>query len=123
MLLVGGLRGGGYGEGGGVAERGTRWQRSVLTFGPAGRLVATALVLLPALWAGGLGLPGLIAAAMWLLFVVPVALRDVWRRAELPPTELTALRDRAHLEAETRARFESREAPEPITSNRGQRRW
>lgn len=106
-----------------MRERGTRFERSDLTFGPVGRAVVTAIVLLPTVWFGSLGLPGFLAAAMWLVFVVPPALRDVWRRAELPPTDLTRLRDQARLEAETRSRFESRDGDEPITGNPGRRRW
>ena len=107
-----------------MSERGTRFQRSVLTFGPAGRVVATVLVLMPLAWfALYAGIFGLIGFPMWLLFVVPTALRDVWRPAALPATDLTRLRDAARLEADVRARFEAREQVDSITDNPGRRRW
>ncbi|MCU1624925.1 MAG: hypothetical protein JWL79_3770 [Frankiales bacterium] len=77
-------------------ERGNRRQPSVTTFGPVGRLLATGAVLLVLAWfllfGGFFGLAG---AVIWVGWVMPRALRDVWRRAELPSTDLTRLRDEA----------------------------
>jgi hypothetical protein len=77
-------------------ERGNRRQRSVTTFGPVGRLLATGAVLLVLAWfllfGGFFGVAG---AVIWVGWVMPRALRDVWRRAELPSTDLTRLRDEA----------------------------
>ena len=82
-------------------ERGTRFQRSVVTFGPTGRVVATGLMLLPLWWlVFYAGVFGLAASFMWLIVVLPRALRDIWRPAVLPSTELTRLRDAAVRAAE-----------------------
>jgi hypothetical protein len=90
-----------------MAERGSRWQSSVLTFGPLGRLAATAFVGLILVWFlvyGGLwGIPGII---IWGGYFMPRALRDIWRPAALPSTDLTRLRDEASLEAELKNRPE-----------------
>lgn len=84
-----------------MAERGTRFQRSVVTFGPVGRVVATVLAVAPLWWlVFGAGVLGIVGAAMWLFFVLPRALADIWRPALLPTTDLTRLRDAAHREAE-----------------------
>jgi len=78
-----------------VSEHGSRFERSVLTFGPLGRTIATLLVLLVLAWfvmfGGAFGL--VIGAVVWLGWVMPRALRDIWRRAALPSTDLTQLRD------------------------------
>ena len=64
----------------------------MLTFGLGGRLVCTALLLAVPVWfvayAGPLGLMG---ALIWTGWLLPRALRDTWRRAALPTTELTRL--------------------------------
>lgn len=91
-----------------VSERGGRWQSSDLTFGPVGRVVCTLLLLAVPLWFlqyGGLF--GIVGAVVWCGWVLPRAWRDVWRRAALPATDLTVLRD------ETRRRLaeEQRERP------------
>lgn len=66
----------------------------MLTFGLAGRLACTFLLLaVPVgfvLYAGPLGLA---AALIWTGWLLPRALRDTWRRAALPSTELTRLRE------------------------------
>jgi hypothetical protein len=90
-----------------MAERGSRWQSSVLTFGPVGRLVATAFLALVLVWfllyAGLWAIPGVV---IWAGFVMPRALRDVWRPAALPADDLTRLRDEAAREAALRDRSE-----------------
>lgn len=79
----------------------------MLTFGPIGRLVATAAVGGVLLWfllyAGLWGWPGLI---IWGCFLMPRALRDIWRPAALPATDLTLLRDEAARAAELARRPE-----------------
>ena len=68
---------------------GSRWVRSDVTFGPVGRLVATGLALAPVWWfvvyGGVFGIVGLI---VWVPFLLPWVLRDIWRRVpdgrELP---------------------------------------
>jgi hypothetical protein len=69
-------------------------QSSVTTFGLFGRLVCTVFLLGVLAWFllyGGLF--GLAGAIIWIGWILPRALRDVWRRAALPSTELTQLRD------------------------------
>ena len=58
---------------------GSRWQASAVSFGPAGRLVMTVLLLLPSLWFFFLGVFGPLGFILWTFVVLPVALRDVWR--------------------------------------------
>lgn len=80
-------------------ERGSRWQTSVTTFGPVGRVVVTALLLAVLAWfLLYAGVFGLVGAVVWVGWVLPRALRDVWRRAELPATGLTRLRDETRRE-------------------------
>ena len=55
----------------------TRWQKSALAFGPAGRLVATVLVLLFLVFLAVAFPPGFV---LCVLLVAPPVLRDVWRR-------------------------------------------
>src|SRR3954454_1119186 len=77
-----------------MSERGNRLQSSVLTFGPVGRVVCTLVIVGVLAWFvlyGGLF--GMAAAVIWCGWVLPRALRDTWRRAALPATDLTRLRD------------------------------
>ncbi len=107
-----------------MVERGTRFERSVLTFGVGGRLAVSAVVLIPVLWGVSLGLVGLAGAFLWGIFVLPRALRDVWRPAALPATDLTRLRDQARLEREHRERVVYADNPDDRVGDRpGQRRW
>ena len=66
----------------------------MLTFGPIGRVVCTLFLVGVLAWFvvyGGLF--GIAGAVIWCGWVLPRALRDTWRRAALPSTELTRLRD------------------------------
>jgi hypothetical protein len=79
-----------------LSERGNRLQGSVLTFGPVGRILCTVGVLAVLAWFlvfGGLF--GVVGAVVWSGWVLPRALRDTWRRAALPSTDLTRCRDEA----------------------------
>jgi hypothetical protein len=67
----------------------SRWRSSAISFGPVGRLTLTALVTLPVWWLFGANVVSLamsyqigyfFAAFAWTLFVVPLILRDVWKR-------------------------------------------
>jgi 4-hydroxybenzoate polyprenyltransferase len=62
----------------------SRTKRTQITFGPVGRIVATTLIVGPAvvmaLLPGGAGWAG---AAIWGVLVVPIGLRDVWRRGRV----------------------------------------
>ncbi len=53
------------------------------------------------LYAGLWGWPGLV---IWGGYFMPRALRDIWRPAALPATDLTLLRDQAAREAEAARR-------------------
>ena len=61
----------------------SRWKKSDGTFGPAGRIIATILLLVPLpvfLLAAATGI-GIIGAGLWVIVVMPWALRDIWKRA------------------------------------------
>jgi hypothetical protein len=64
----------------------SRWKKSSGTFGPVGRVVATVLLLVPLpvfVIAASVGI-GLIGGGIYLLVVMPWALRDIWKRAAIP---------------------------------------
>jgi hypothetical protein len=64
----------------------SRWKKSTGTFGPAGRVIATLLLLvpLPLLAVGASVGFGLIGGGIYVLVVMPWALRDIWKRAAIP---------------------------------------
>lgn len=104
-----------------VQVRGSRWQRSDVTFGPVGRVVATIGVLLPLLWflfgAGVFGIVGVVAYGFGL---VPWALRDIWRPTRRPATEDEELQ--ARLAGEL-ARDRAAEQATDIADRRPPSRW
>jgi len=64
----------------------SRWKKSSNTFGPTGRVVATLLLLVPLpllAMAIGVGI-GIIGAGIYILVIMPLALRDIWKRAAFP---------------------------------------
>jgi hypothetical protein len=64
----------------------SRWKKSTGTFGPTGRVVATVLLLVPLpvfVIAASVGI-GLIGGGIYLLVVMPWALRDIWKQAAIP---------------------------------------
>ena len=79
--------------------RGSRWARSDLTFGPVGRVVATVGVLIPVwwllVWAGPFGFGCLV---IYGFFLVPWALRDIWRPVRRRATEAEELQARLERE-------------------------
>ena len=86
-----------------MSERGSRLECSVLTFGLRGRLLCTVLLLgVPVWFLLYAGLFGLMGAMVWTGWVLPRALRDVWRPAALPSSDLTRLREGAAREAAQR---------------------
>jgi hypothetical protein len=86
-----------------VTERGSRLQSSVVTFGPAGRLACTVVIVgAPACFLLYGGLFGVVGAVVWTGWVLPRAMKDTWRRAALPSTELTRLRDQTAREGAAR---------------------
>ena len=61
----------------------SRWEKSSSTFGPFGRLFATFLLLLPLpvfLITVAVGV-GIIGAILYVVVVMPWALRDIWKKA------------------------------------------
>jgi hypothetical protein len=76
----------------------SRWRASATSFGPTGRLTATAIALVPVWWLFGANVVSLatgfqigffFAACAWTIFVVPLVLRDIWKRVpdhEAPST-------------------------------------
>ena len=67
--------------------RRTRWRKTPTTFGPVGRLLLTLalLVPLPPMVIGGLADPFVWGGAgFWLVVVMPLALRDIWKAGQLP---------------------------------------
>ena len=71
----------------------SRWLRSEITYGPTGRVVWTVLILAPVIFVVFFSAVFLVAGVIW-LFVVPIALRDVWRavkdRRQPPPIIIPA---------------------------------
>ena len=66
--------------------RRSRWRKTPTTFGPAGRVSLTLalLVPLPLMIIGGLADPFVWGGAgFWLVVVMPVALRDIWKAGRL----------------------------------------
>jgi hypothetical protein len=60
----------------------SRWKKTDGTFGPAGRIIATVLLVVP-LPVFALGVAtgiGIIGAGLWVIVVMPWALRDIWKR-------------------------------------------
>ena len=60
----------------------SRWKKTDGTFGPIGRVVATLLLLVPLpvlAFAIASGI-GIIGAGLYVLVVMPWALRDIWKR-------------------------------------------
>jgi len=60
----------------------SRWKKTDGTFGPAGRVIATVLLLVPLpvfLLAAATGI-GIIGTGLWVIIVMPWALRDIWKR-------------------------------------------
>jgi hypothetical protein len=68
----------------------SRWKQSEVSYGPVGRVVATVLVVFPVLFAVFYSAVFLIAGALWGLFILPMALRHIWRpvRDDSAPSEL-----------------------------------
>ena len=65
----------------------TRWRKTATTFGPVGRLSATLALVIPLAFmvVGGLADPFVWGGAgFWVLVVMPLALRDVWKAGQLP---------------------------------------
>jgi hypothetical protein len=72
----------------------SRWHSSQVTFGPRGRIIATLVVLVPVAYAVFVNVMFIVAAAIWGLFLLPWALRDIWRRV---PNREAAAQENARL--------------------------
>lgn len=67
--------------------RRTRWLKTPTTFGPTGRLSLTLALLVPLalMIVGGLADPFVWGGAgFWVIVVMPLALRDIWKAGQLP---------------------------------------
>jgi hypothetical protein len=64
----------------------SRWKKSAGTFGPTGRVVATCLLLIPLpVFAAAIATGfGIIGGGIYIVVVMPWALRDIWKRAAIP---------------------------------------
>jgi hypothetical protein len=76
----------------------SRWKKSAGTFGPTGRIVATFLLLLPLpllAMAIATGI-GIIGAGIYIVLIMPWALKDIWRKAGTPvqPPQQVGVRPR-----------------------------
>lgn len=71
---------------------------SAVTFGPVGRIVVSLLMLVPLWWfISYAGAFGIIGVPIWLVKVLPWALRDIWRPVRLPATDADTIRARHEL--------------------------
>ena len=73
-----------------------RFRSTEITFGPVGRVVMTGALLLPVLFFLSGGMLGVVGLVIWVGFVLPRGLRDVWREVPRPGQ---VREDRAHLMA------------------------
>jgi hypothetical protein len=74
-------------------HRGSRWVRSAVTFGPVGRIVASLLTLLPLWWFLVYAPFGaIVIVPIWLVKILPWALRDIWRPVKLPANDADLIR-------------------------------
>jgi hypothetical protein len=76
----------------------SRWKKSEGTFGPTGRVIATLLLLVPLpllAMAIATGI-GIIGAGIYIVLIMPWALRDIWRKAStaVQPPEPVGVRPR-----------------------------
>ena len=79
-----------------MSPQGSRWSASAVTFGPLGRVLCTVGLLGVPLWLAVFGgVSGLVGAVVWCGWLAPRALRDTWRRAPLPATDLTRLEEQS----------------------------
>jgi hypothetical protein len=68
-------------------QRYSRWKQSEITFGPAGRILASFAVLLPLYWLVGFsGIIGIVVGVPVAFMVLPWAYGDIWRKVRVPPT-------------------------------------
>jgi hypothetical protein len=72
-------------------QRYSRWSGSEVTFGPVGRVVVTVLLFAPVWFGIFYSVFFLVAAAIWLIWVLPLAYRDVWRRVRAEPNDADRL--------------------------------
>lgn len=70
----------------------SRWRGGSTSFGPRGRILASLLAFVPLVWVFySAGLFGLAFGIIWIVFGIPLVLRDVWKRQRIgygPPDRL-----------------------------------
>jgi hypothetical protein len=67
--------------------------RSDVTFGPVGRVVVSLLMLVPMWWFIVYGSVGAVVfLPIWLVKILPWALRDIWRPVKLPANDADIIR-------------------------------
>jgi hypothetical protein len=124
-----------------MGVRGSRREKSVVTFGPVGRVLWTLggltvlyLLLSPMvrLLRGGLTNAGIgaitpvflaVAGVILLIWVWPRYIRDIWRPASLAGDEQTELQDEMRRESELRKRAETQSDAEPLWKRTAPPRW
>ena len=85
-------------------QRRSRWAGSEITFGPVGRIVMSLLMLVPAWWfLNYAGIFGVVGIVIWLVKVLPWALRDIWRPVKVPATDSDMIRAKHQLLQQTEA--------------------
>ena len=70
----------------------SRWRGSATTFGPVGRVVASLLLLLPLWFFWEEQLFAWQGIVIWGVFLMPWALRDIWRRTPIRGAERSRAR-------------------------------
>lgn len=79
-------------------HRRSRWIGSDVTFGPVGRIVVSLLMLVPLWWFMTYGSFGAVAfLPIWLLKILPWAVRDIWRPVKLPANDADIIRSKHEL--------------------------
>ena len=124
-----------------MAVRGSRREKSVYTFGLAGRVLWTlagVCVLYFLLWPmvrilrgglinAGIGVLGpvffAVAGVILLVWVWPRFIRDVWKPASVAGDELTELRHQTRREAQVRERIPEQSEADMLSQRMGPARW
>jgi hypothetical protein len=65
----------------------SRLARWIAPLGPAGRVGATALLLAPLWWFATTDTVGVVGLPIWVFFVLPKSLRDIWRSGPAQPRQ------------------------------------
>ena len=80
------------------AYRRSRWAGSAVSFGPVGRIVVSLLMLAPVWYFLSYAPFGAIVfVPIWLVKILPWALRDIWRPVKLPADDADVIRAKHEL--------------------------